>query len=164
MKRFFVFMFALAYVTFVVGCANTEAEKPALGRAKGFQLEDIKGNTVRLSDYKGKIIMLNFFATWCPPCKIEMPDFDAIQKEYEDNVKIIAIAVGNESVSRVRAFAEQNRLDFTIAVDKGEVAGLYGPIRAIPVTVIIDKDFNIAKRYIGLRPKRVFTADIEELL
>ena len=160
-KRKALFLLVLSLVMFVVGCGSTQAQ---YGKAPDFQLQDINGNTITLSDYSGKVIALNFFATWCPPCRVEMPDFNEIQAEYPDRVKIIAINVGRESISKVQGFADSNNLEFTIAMDDGNVSRLYGPIRAIPVTVIIDRDFNIAKKYVGLRTKEVFVADIETLL
>ena len=147
----------------VIGCGTTQAEKPEYGRAADFEAQDINGNTVKLSDYSGKIIMLNFFATWCPPCRKEMPDFNEIAQEYKQKVEIIGVNVGREGLPRVKSFAERNNLTFSIIADDGKIANLYGPINAIPVTVIIDKEFNIARKYIGMRPKEVFVSDIEDL-
>jgi thiol-disulfide isomerase/thioredoxin len=163
-KKATVFLAALFLATFVVGCGSARAERGAYPGAWDFELEDIKGNKVKLSDYSGKVIILNFFATGCPPCRIEMPDFDKIQKEYAKDVKVIAVNVGRESREKIREFARSNNLEFTIVMDDGTVIGLYGPIWGIPVTVIIDRNFNIARRYVGLRPKEVFVKDIEDLL
>jgi len=73
------------------------------------------------------------------------------------------VNVGRESAERVKQFASSNNLEFTMALDDGQASRLYGPIRGIPVTVIIDKEFNIAKKYVGMRPKEVFVRDIESL-
>jgi thiol-disulfide isomerase/thioredoxin len=156
---------------FAAGCINTEAEKPVSGgvpgRASGgapdFEIQDINGRNIKLSDYSGRVILLNFFATWCPPCRAEMPDFNEIASEYRGRVMIIAVNVGNESLDTVRAFVNSNRLGFPVALDDGNASRLYGPIRAIPVTVLIGRDFKIAKRYIGARSKEVFVNDIEAL-
>lgn len=164
MKRKTVFLTALFLSAFIVGCGSTHAEKAGHGKAQDFELADINGKMVKLSDYSGKVIILNFFATWCPPCRMEMPDFDRIQKEYGKDVKVIAVNVGRESIEKVKEFARSNNLEFTIAMDDGAVSRLYGPIPGIPVTVIIDKNFNIARRYVGLRPKEVFVRDIKDLL
>ncbi|MBL7157526.1 MAG: TlpA family protein disulfide reductase [Candidatus Omnitrophica bacterium] len=158
------FLVILSVIIAAVGCGNTETERSAFGRAPDFELQDINGNTVRLSDYSGKVILLNFFATWCPPCRVEMPDFNEIADNYKGRVKIIAVNVGRESLSKVQRFAASNNLKFTIAMDNGSVSNSYGPIRAIPVTVLIDRNFNIAKKYIGMRTKDIFTEGIKELL
>ena len=164
MRKLAIFALTLLFITAAIGCGNTQAEKPSQGKALDFELKDIKGNTLRLSDYSGRVILLNFFATWCPPCRVEMPDFDKIAKEYKDDVTVIAINISRESPRTVQDFVSRNNLTFTVAIDDGSVSSLYGPVNAIPVTVIIDKDFNIAKKYIGMRKKEVFVRDIEGLL
>ena len=163
------FVFLLSTLILSIGCNSTQAEKPKepvsrdSQKARDFEAEDINGRKFKLSDYKGKVIILNFFATWCPPCRAEMPDFNEIQKEYHDSVKIIAINIGGEAIEKVRMYAISNNLDFTIAMNDGNIGRLYGPITAIPVTIIIDPDFNVARRYIGMRRKEAFISDIEEL-
>ena len=147
-----------------VGCGNAEVGETLKDKAPDFKLKDIKGNEFALSDYAGKVIVLNFFATWCPPCRQEMPAFDEIAKEHEKDVEIIAINIGREPLPKVIEFANRNKLEFTIAMDNGTVSDAYGPINAIPVTVLIDKEFKISKRYIGMRSKETFVKDIEELL
>ncbi|MFC1576396.1 TlpA disulfide reductase family protein [Candidatus Omnitrophota bacterium] len=158
-----IFLLVVFFAMFAIGCGNTEAAKDQFGNAQDFTVKDINGKTVKLSDYSGKVILLNFFATWCPPCRTEMPDFEELQKEYKNDLKVIAINVGRESQGTVKSFAEKNGLTYTIAMDDGSISRLYGPMPGIPVTVIIDKSFNIAKRYVGLRTKAVFESDIKAL-
>jgi len=164
MKAKSIFLIMVGVLAFTIGCGNTLAKKGRTVRATDFELKTIDDQTIRLSDYSGKVILLNFFATWCPPCLMEMPAFNEMSMEYKGALEVIAVNVGREPLSKVREFALANNLQFTIAMDDGKVSKLYGPIRGIPVTVIIDKDFNIAKKYIGARPKAVFVKDIEKLL
>jgi cytochrome c biogenesis protein CcmG/thiol:disulfide interchange protein DsbE len=164
MRKKNIFLITLILLTFIFGCGSTEAEKAVYEKARDFEIQDIYGNKVHLSDYSGKIIILNFFATWCPPCRRELPDFNAIAIEYEKDVKVIAVNVGRESAPYVRDFAKNNNLNFTIVIDEGQISALYGPITAIPVTVIIDRDFDITKRYVGLRTREVFLEDIQKML
>ena len=147
----------------LVGCQDVYSQKPAYGKAEDFVLKDINGGSVKLSDSKGKIIILNFFATWCPPCKREMPDFNEIAKEYKGKVEIIAVNIGRENAAALRKFAQNNKLEFPVLIDDGKVSSAYGPIRYIPVTVIIDKSFNIARKYTGSRTRQQLAEDIEEL-
>ena len=148
---------------FSFGCGNASTESAPSEKARDFTAYDINGSPVELSAYKGSVIILNFFGTWCPPCRMEMPDFNEIAKEHRNDVKIIAINVVGENVSKVKEFADSYKLVFPVIIDDGKLASLYGPIRAIPVTVIIDKNFNIVKRYVGARTKDVFETDIREL-
>lgn len=156
--------FICLVLSLAIGCGPVRSEGGAFVRAEDFNLKDIDGNDVRLSDYSGKVILLNFFATWCPPCRGEMPDFNQVFKDYGRNVVVVAVCVGNEGVPELKAFAEKNKLEFPILVDDGTAAGIYGPIRAIPVTIVIDRYFNVVKKYIGAVSKKTMVKDIEELL
>ncbi|MDD5438694.1 MAG: TlpA disulfide reductase family protein [Candidatus Omnitrophica bacterium] len=148
---------------FGCGCGSGHAQQASLGKATDFELTDINGNPVKLSSYQGKVIILNFFATWCPPCRMEMPDFNELYRERQNEVVVIGINVGDESVPAIKNFVDRNKLLFPIAKDDGTVNQAYGPFRAIPVTVVIGKDFNIARQYIGARTKAVFENDIKAL-
>jgi len=163
MKKLLIAMLVFSAIS-TFGCGNIEAQKSFSESAKDFEIVDINGKNIRLSDYRGKVILLNFFTTWCPPCRMEMPDFNNILRKYRGKMQVIAINVGNESPGKVKEFVNQNNLEFPVAIDNGNVSMMYGPIRAIPVTVLINKDFNIAKRYIGMRSGEIFRRDIEELL
>ena len=147
----------------LVGCQDVYSQKPSYGKAEDFVLKDINGKNIRLSDYSGKIILLNFFATRCPPCRMEMPDFSEIALEYKGRVEVIAVDVDRESPVKLKNFAERYNLKFNILIDDGKVSRAYGPIRYIPATFIIDKNFNIARKYTGPRSRQQLAEDIEEL-
>jgi len=164
MKRTLLALVSVFIFLFSLGCGSANTEGASGREAYDFTANDINGSPIKLSDYRGKVIVLNFFATWCPPCRMEMPDFNEIASDFRNDVKIIAIDVGRESRARVKGFIEQYGLAFSVIIDDGRLASLYGPIRAIPVTVIIDRDFRIAKRYLGARSRAVFAADIRPLL
>lgn len=112
-------------------------------RAPDFTLKNLDGEKVSLSDYKGKIVFLNFWATWCPYCVKEMPDLDRIYRENEDNdFVVLAVSVG-EPKSDVSDFIKDKEYSFPILLDtKGEIAIKYF-VRGIPTTYVIDKDGNI---------------------
>lgn len=172
MKRAMMYLFTVLVLVLLAGCGNgqpgnaqaKEAQTAKIGEeAPDLEMVDINGRPFRPTDYKGNVIILNFFATWCPPCRAEMPDFNRLAGEYPDSVTIIAISAGGESPAAVKNFAVANNLKFIVAMDDGIASALYGPIRAIPVSVIIDRDFKVARRYIGQRSKEVFAKDIEAL-
>ncbi|MFH1790553.1 MAG: TlpA disulfide reductase family protein [Candidatus Omnitrophota bacterium] len=162
MKKIVIAMLTVVFISAGFGCGVGQAEKGALKKAHDFTLNDINGKPVKLSDYSGRVIILNFFATWCPPCRMEMPDFNEISKESAGGAQVIAVNVG-EPASKVRQFADEFGLTFPVLIDDGGVSRAYGPIRAIPVTVVIDKNFNIAREYIGARSGSVFRQDINDL-
>lgn len=161
-----------------LGCAESVSEKAPSGKAAtgkaatgkaatekapDILLTDTDGKSFQLSDCEGKIIILNFFGTYCPPCRREMPDFNEIAQQYDATVEVIAINIVGESVQKIKTFKNQYDLSFRVCVDNGQAARAYGPIRAIPVTVIIDKEFNFAKRYVGAITANILRNNIESL-
>lgn len=163
MRKIGILFLACFLITAIFVFSKGQAEKGGLGKAIDFTLNDINGNIFKLSDHSGKVVILNFFATWCPPCRMEMPDFENISKKYRNDVVIVAVNVANEPLDTIKDFVAQNGLTFAVLQNKGNVANAYGPIRAIPVTFVIDRDFNIARKYIGARAAEVFVKDIEQL-
>ena len=130
--------------------------------AKDFTLQDVNGKAVTLSDFKGKVIILDFFATWCPPCKKEIPDFIALEKAYgTQGFAMVGVAIAERADAK--SFADKIGINYTVLVDDGKASAEYGPIRAIPQTFVIDKNFKIARAYIGYKSKEVFEADIKAL-
>jgi len=150
----------LVPVILLYGCANGSAQNQS---AHDIDLRDIKGNQVQLSSLKGKVIILDFFATWCPPCRQEIPDFIALQEAYKDKgLEIVGVSL--TPLDDVKPFAEEMGINYTILIGDEKAETAYGPIRSIPTTFIIDKDFKIAKKYIGFRSKDIFENDIKELI
>jgi len=178
MKKIFGIILIFSLVFSVPGCGDVkESSRPEKSGSRGsvygatrqnraldFELPDLNGQPVKLSKYRGKVILLNFFATWCPPCKREMPDFNELATEYKGRLEVVAVNVGRENPEAVRNFKDKNGFVFPILMDDGRAAGLYGPMPGIPVTVIIDRDFNVVKRFIGMRTKDVLLAELKGIL
>lgn len=143
-------------------CSNSGAMEVGK-KAVEFTLYDINGGRVSLSEYNGKVVILNFFAGWCPPCRQEIPDFIELVEQYSPEGFMI-IGITNESRDEAGSFAERVGINYPVLIDDGNVSAVYGPIRSIPTTFIIDREGKIAKIYIGARPKDVFENDIKELL
>jgi thiol-disulfide isomerase/thioredoxin len=116
-----------------------------------FELEDLDGTAHSLSDHLGKVVFLNFWATWCGPCRIEMPSMERLHRKFKDEgFEILAVDL-QESKDQVRRFADELDLTFTILLDKtGTVGAQYGA-RSIPTTYLIDREGNIFARAIGAR-------------
>jgi len=173
MRRFISIVCVCFIIGLFTGCepgqsgpnrgGGSETGQGILPDARDFELYNMDGTKVRLSDYKGKIIILNFFGTWCPPCKVEMPHFEEIAKEYSTDVEVIAVNVDGEPLKELQSFAGRTGITFKVLSINKRVSDLYGPIRSIPVTYIIDKNFKIARKFVGSRPKSVFVNYINEL-
>jgi len=164
MKRaLFGKIFVIVTALFLLGaCSKTSAVEVG-DKAPDFMLQNLDGKAASLSQFNGKVIMLDFFASWCPPCRQEVPDFVELQKNYGDK-GFTMVGVSLVSPGESKDFAKQAGINYPVLIDDGKVSAIYGPVRSIPTTFLIDRDSKIAKIYIGYRPKDVFEKDIKELL
>ena len=123
---------------------------PVIGReAPDFTLEDLDGNSIRLNDLRGKVVFLNFWATWCPPCRAEMPDIEEIYQQYKDqDVVILGIDI-QESPNKVRSFVKDGGYTWTMLLDETAVAANLYNVRAIPTSYFIDREGIIKAISIG---------------
>lgn len=145
--------------------AGVEDKKKIFRPAPDFVLFDIYGNERSLSDYKGKVVILDFWTTWCPPCKAEIPHFIELYRDYKKRgFEMIGIALDWNADRVVRPFVEKNGINYTVLLGKEEVTDLYGGIISIPTTFVIDRQGKIRNKYVGYVDKEVFEKDIEELL
>lgn len=127
-----------------------------LKKAPDFTLTSLDKNEIKLSNYKGKVIILDFWASWCPPCKAEIPSFIELYKKYkEQGLAIIGIALSDEKYN-IQAFAKNFKINYPIAMGNEKIVRDYGGIRGLPTTFIIDKEGNIREKFIGYMPKEVF--------
>jgi len=164
MKRaLFIRLIAVIAAAFMLGaCSPTRALE--IGEdAPDFSLKDLEGRMVKLSDFKGKVVILDFFATWCPPCKAEVPDFINLQNSYGDkDFTMVGVALVDQNDAR--AFVSRMGINYPVLLGDEAVNSVYGPIRAIPTTFVIDRNLRVAKIYVGYKAKEVFEADVRELL
>ena len=124
--------------------------KPEVGySAPDFELEDLAGDTVRLSDYRGKVVVLNFWATWCVPCRLELPILEGLPDKYDANDLIVLAVNQGETQFEVAAFAEENELPFTVLLDPQMSVGMAYKARTIPTTFVVDADGVIQYKRIG---------------
>jgi peroxiredoxin len=131
--------------------------------APGFTLTDIDGRPVSLSDYRGKVVILDFWAPWCPPCKREIPDLVSLQNQYA-STGLQVIGIGLDGADNVASFVRQNGVNYPVMVGDDEITGLYGGIRGIPTTFLIDKEGKIGKKFEGLTSRAAFEAAIKKFL
>src|SRR5271165_4441923 len=127
--------------------------------APDFSLESLDGKTTRLSDFRGKAVLLNFWATWCGPCKIEMPWFVDLQKQYgSQGLQIVGVAMDDGSKEDIAKFAKDMGVNYPILIGKESVGDEYGGVPALPQSFVIARDGKIVDKIIGLRGK----AEIED--
>ncbi|QWR77512.1 peroxiredoxin family protein [Candidatus Magnetomonas plexicatena] len=133
--------------------------------APNFEMQSINGNTVSLSSIKGKVVLLNFWATWCPPCKEEMPSMDALYKMFKNDNFVVLAATSNSS-SDVKKFAQKNHVSFQFLLDpKNKIAKSF-KVYMLPVTFLISKEGVIVKKYIGAQnwTESAIVNDVKKLL
>ena len=130
-----------------------------------FTMKDLDGKEVSLTSYKGKVILLNFWATWCGPCKAEIPGFVELQAKYKNDLVVVGYSVDDEA-PKARAFATEYKMNYPILLGEGreDVQDAYGPIWGIPASFIISRDGKVCKKHLGIAPKAVFEREIKALL
>lgn len=153
-----------------VNVFNIKEVKKAVGKKVADFTFDMDGKTVSFSEYtKGKVVFLNFWGTWCPPCRAEIPDIIEISKELKDkDFVVIGIAVEKAAPdmakNKVAEFAKKSGIDYTLIIGNSELYQAYGGIANIPATFIIDKDGTIAESISGMKDKSTFMKSINKFL
>lgn len=173
LRRFYRMVAApLAVGLLLAGCGEMhdhEAEAAAtdaarVGPAPDFTLKDLQGNEVSLSDYKGQVVLLNFWATWCGPCKIEMPWFVEFQRQYKDKgFTVLAVSL-DDDIDPVAPFVEKYGLNFPVVWGDNETADKFGGVAALPTTLIINREGEIIGSHTGLVSKSIYVEQIESVL
>src|ERR1700728_2149455 len=139
--------------------AGSAARLTQSSLAPDFSLESLDGRNLRLSDLRGKAVLLNFWATWCGPCKIEMPWFVDLQKQYgSQGLQIVGVAMDDASKEDIGKFAKDMGVNYPILIGKESVGDQYGGVPALPESFLISRDGKIVDKIIGLRGK----AEIED--
>jgi peroxiredoxin len=147
--------FLLACVLIVPACTRKET-KPALpgNPAPSFSLKDIEGNTIRLEDHAGKVIVIDFWATWCGPCKDATRELEDIHRKFGNrSVVVIGISVdtGGGAAAQVKEFAARQKITYLLLLDDGNAKKAYG-VTVVPATYILDRGHIIRDLYPGFRP------------
>jgi len=134
-------------------------------KAPRFELKDLNGRTVRLSSYQGKVVLINFWATWCPPCRAEMPDLVRLQREHaKHGLQIIGITYPPEKKERVRRFARSLKVNYPIVLGTREFKARFSSEETLPLTVVINRDGTVSSIISGILLREEFEEKIKPLL
>jgi thiol-disulfide isomerase/thioredoxin len=131
-----------------------------------FNLKDVAGADIALSRYKGKVLLLDFWATWCEPCKVEIPYFIEFQNKYaKDGLQVVGISI-DDTPAELKPYVEKMGMNYPVlqGKDHDDIQDAYGPLVGIPVTVVIARDGKVCASHAGLTSKKTFESEIKALL
>jgi len=132
--------------------------------APPFQLIDLGGKPVSLAEARGKIVLLNFWATWCGPCRAEIPDLVDLQERYADKLEIIALATEEDDSDQVRRFVQHSGINYRVAMASDQVVRDYGGIAALPTSFVIDAQGRVVQKHIGLNDPTLYERELKAML
>ena len=160
MLKFLIFtVICLALPVFIFAQSNQSNKVPDI------TLKDLKGKTVKIEDFKGKVVLLNFWATWCPPCRAEIPELIKWQNEYENQgLQIVGITYPPTNRVKVRRFARQNKISYPILLGSKKTKAVFDSGETMPLTVVIDRDGNVKEIIEGIVFAEEFDEKVKPLL
>ena len=132
--------------------------------APDFSLQDVDGKPLTLSANRGKVVLLNFWATWCTPCRAEIPEFERFQTTYgQQGLQVVGISMDDDA-KPVREFSQQLKMNYPVALGNDKLAQSYGGVLGLPVSFLIGRDGRIAAKYVGAAEIPVVEQEIKTLL
>jgi peroxiredoxin len=144
---------------------NAVKDEKARKVAPEFTLKDAAGKEVHLSDFKGKVVLLDFWATWCGPCNIEIPWFKDFERKYKDRgFEVLGVSMDDDGWAAINPFVAAKQINYRVLLGDDRTGNLYGGMDALPTTFIIDRDGRVASVHVGLSGKKEFEDAIEKLL
>ncbi len=148
------------------GDARVVCDPNAKSANVDFTLKDLNGGDVKLSAFKGQVILLDFWATWCGPCKLEIPWFVEFQQKYKDRGFTVVGISADDTIDKLKPFAAEFKMNYPVLLGLGrdDVSDAFGPIYGLPTTLLISRDGKICRRHMGLASKAQFDKEILGLL
>jgi peroxiredoxin len=155
---------SIVIIALLAGCTDNARGPQPDTMASEFSLKDMSGKTVRLSDYKGKVVLLEFWATWCPPCRASVPGLEKLHKAYKDKgLVLLAVSMDEGGLDEVRSYIKESGITYTVLKGTDDVAVQY-QVRSIPLILVLNKEGKIAKRYMGFGSDEDLEKDIMAIL
>ncbi|MFH1497301.1 MAG: TlpA disulfide reductase family protein [Verrucomicrobiota bacterium] len=165
MKTLLTLLSAVVVAVAVVAIAPARAESGAKASAPEWTLQDVDGQEVKSSDFAGKVVVVDFWATWCPPCREEIPGYVALQEKYRDQgVVILGISLDRGGPKVVKPFAEKMKINYPLVMGTQEVVEAFGGVEGIPTTFIIDREGKIRHKKVGYASEEKMEALIKSAL
>ena len=171
MKQPALWIAAGAIAAYLAFASFEEPDRPSLKPEQErkpspeFALKDASGATVKLSDFRGKVVLLNFWASWCAPCREEIPWFTRFEQEYQDRgFSVLGVAFDERGWTTVTPYAQRAQINYPVLLGGENLMTLYGGVDALPVTFLIDRSGRIARMHVGAAGKSTYRQEIVDLL
>jgi len=132
--------------------------------APEFKLDSIDGKPLNLVSARGKLVLLNFWATWCGPCRAEIPDLIALQQKYKDQLQIIGLTVDDDDIAFIKQVVAKTRINYPVGMSSPEVRVQYGGVAALPTSFLLDTQGRVVQKHEGLRDPALYETEIRALL
>ncbi|MGH9718468.1 MAG: TlpA family protein disulfide reductase [Candidatus Acidiferrales bacterium] len=129
-----------------------------------FLVNDLDGHIVSTAQFRGKVVIVNFWATWCPPCQEEIPEMMELQKEYQGKLQIVGVSMDDGPAEQVKVFADKIGMNYPIVMGSDALSQEYGGIPALPTSFVVDPEGRVVQKHVGLYPKEVYDDEIRALL
>lgn len=145
--------------------AQSKAPRAKSSAAPDFTISALDGKTIRLEKLKGRPVIVDFWATWCGPCRFAMPHLQTMQDRYggKDGLVVIGVSVDDMEPERIQRFVDRLGVKFRIALANDEMLDAYGPLRALPTTYFIDREGQVARRVVGYIDEETLEAYVKEI-
>ena len=167
-------VFAVVAIGVLYSCSGAKSSTADTARiraeqnrkpAPNFTLKDANGTSVSLADYKGKVVLLNFWATWCGPCQLEIPWFEQFEQQYRSQgFAVLGVSMDDDGWSAIKPFIAAHKVNYRIVLGNDSVSDLYGGVDSLPTTFIIDREGRLAFTHVGLAGKNDYLSEIQHLL
>jgi thiol-disulfide isomerase/thioredoxin len=170
----------LVFFAFIVGLASHASAQEAApttpdsgpvirfvrnpDQAPDFKVDDLDGKPLSLSASRGKVVLLNFWATWCGPCRAEIPDLIELQKKYGDHLQIIGLDVDDDDVAEVKKFVAENGINYPVGMATNEIRIQYGGVAALPTSFVLDDQGRVVQKHEGFRNPLLYEFEIRSLI
>ena len=132
--------------------------------APDFSLKDLDGKDLRLSSLSGKVVLVNFWATWCGPCRAEIPSLIELQNRYKDRMQIVGLVVDDDDPAAIRKFAESEGINYPLALASDEIRIAYGGVMALPTVFLLNADGRVVQKHVGLFDPALYETEVRALL
>ena len=167
MSRIQVAAVSSAVLLFLAGCSHPRELKSEAQRqnAPNFTLKDADGNPVHLTDYRGKVVLVNFWATWCGPCEVEIPWFVEFEQKYKNQgFAVLGLSMDDDGWKAVRPYIASHKINYRVMIASEVVSQQFGDIDSLPTSFVLDRQGRIATNHVGLIDKRDYQNEILKLL